>query len=177
LPGCSPPPAALFHPPEKGPTRSPNAHAAIVPYQTFHAADGLLVLAVGNDGQFARTCKVLGRQEWVTDSRFATNEARVENREVLVPLMEPVIAAWKRADLLAALEASGVPAGPVNTLAEAIADPQFIARELRVETDGIAGLRAPIRMSGGSLVLGRRAPRLGEHTGEVLLELESGPGE
>lgn len=160
-------PAASYFATGRMPKRYGNAHASIVPYQTFVTMDGLIVLAVGNDGQFARTCKVLGTVDWTTDPRFATNEARVENRDILIPLMEPVIASRKREELLEALEEAAVPAGPVNALSETFEDPQFAARGMRVETDGVAGLRTPIVMSGGELRLDRRAPKLGEHTMEI----------
>ncbi|MCG6859663.1 MAG: CoA transferase [Salaquimonas sp.] len=169
-------PAASYFTTGRMPKRYGNAHAIIVPYQTFEAQDGLMVLAVGNNGQFARACKVLGTEEWVSDPRFATNEARVENREILVSTLEPVIARWKRAELLGALETAGVPAGPVNTIAEAFADPQFIARGMRVDLDGIGGIRTPIVFSQGQLALDRRPPRLGEHTQAVLGELSSKSG-
>lgn len=153
------------------PPRLGSGHPNIVPYQTFDTSDGTIILAVGNDGQFARLCKVLQREDLAVDTRFATNEARVSNRGEIVPLLATILARWKRDELLARLEEAHVPAGPVNTIAEAFADPQFVARAVRVDIDGVGGLRTPIVFSDSALALDRRPPRLGEHSQAVRDEL------
>src|SRR5690606_29970999 len=106
------------------PRRLGNAHPNIVPYQTFRTRDHYMILAVGNDSQFARFCRVAGRPELAADSRFATNAARVRHRDILVPMLEEIIAERDRADWLSALEAEGVPSGPINTIDQVFADPQ-----------------------------------------------------
>ena len=158
------------------PTRLGNAHPNIVPYQVFAAADGNLVIAVGNDGQFRNLVGVLGVREIAEDRSFATNEARVANRAALVAGLSALIAKFKRADLLKRLERARVPAGPINNVAEVFADPQVIDRGMRLNlprpgSDGVPTVRTPILMSDSNLVYGRASPRLGEHTSEVLAEL------
>lgn len=117
----------------QAPPRLGSGHPTIVPYQTFETRDGAVVVAVGNDGQFARLCRVLGREEWAKDARFATNDARVQGRAVLVPLLAEAIGAWRRRDFLEACNAANVPATPVATLPEALADPQASARGMVIE--------------------------------------------
>jgi crotonobetainyl-CoA:carnitine CoA-transferase CaiB-like acyl-CoA transferase len=144
------------------PKRLGNAHPNIVPYQVFDCADGYVIIAVGNDGQFRRLCDLLGRVELAGDARFASNPARLEHRDVLVGQLAEVMAGWAKADLLAACEGAGVPAGPINDLAEVFADPQVVARGLRIDPEGVPGVRAPIRFSGADLATDRAAPRLGQ---------------
>jgi crotonobetainyl-CoA:carnitine CoA-transferase CaiB-like acyl-CoA transferase len=156
------------------PQRLGNAHPNIVPYQTFDALDGPISVAVGNDAQFRRFCEVLGTAQIATDERFATNEVRVNHREVLVPLLAAAIRHRRRDELLAALELREIPAGPVNSLAEVFADPQVVARGMRIDLEQIPSIRTPIVFSDAQLALGRPAPRLGEHTDEVLRELGRG---
>jgi crotonobetainyl-CoA:carnitine CoA-transferase CaiB-like acyl-CoA transferase len=153
------------------PQRLGNAHPNIVPYQTFDALDGALCVAVGNDEQFRRLCTELGTTQIAADPRFATNKARVAHREVLVPLLAAAIRHRHRDELLAALELKEVPAGPVNSLAEVFADPQVVARGMRIDFDQIPSIRTPIVFSDAQLSLSRPAPRLGEHTAQVLREL------
>ena len=145
------------------PRRLGNAHPNIAPYQVFSASDGDLILAVGNDGQFRRACKVLGLDALADDPRFVTNGARVANRAALTDAMAAAFAAWDRDAVLAALEAATVPAGPINRVDQVFADPQVIARGLRIDPDGVPGLRSPMRFSHSPLKLDRRAPVLGEH--------------
>ncbi|MGX9854197.1 CaiB/BaiF CoA transferase family protein [Limimaricola variabilis] len=145
------------------PRRLGNAHPNIAPYQVFSASDGDLILAVGNDGQFRRACNVLGLGALAGDPRFATNGARVANRAALTDAMATAFAAWDRDAVLAALEAATVPAGPINRVDQVFADPQVIARGLRIDPDGVPGLRSPMRFSHSPLKLDRRAPVLGEH--------------
>lgn len=155
------------------PQRRGNAHPNIVPYQVFRAADGYLILAVGNDGQFAKFCAFAGCPELAEDSRFATNPARLANREVLVEHIARLVAAHPRAHWLEGLERLGVPAGPVNTLPEAFDDPQVQARGMVVRTrhyyDGaLPLLNSPIRMSDTPPQVRLAPPILGQHTREVL---------
>jgi crotonobetainyl-CoA:carnitine CoA-transferase CaiB-like acyl-CoA transferase len=166
------------------PHRIGNAHPNIVPYQTFALRDGYVIIAVGNDAQFARLCEFLGVASLATDPRYATNAARVENRAQLIQKLADLLSRYERNALLGALEERGVPAGPINTVADVLADPQVVHRGMRVDVEGtladgatvsIPSVRTPIRFSDADLSLGRSAPRLGEHTKEILAELEAGP--
>ena len=154
------------------PHRLGNAHPNIAPYQTLPVRDGHFILAVGNDGQFARFCSVIGEEDLPADPRFATNAARVAHRKDLTERIAARTRGWTRDELLAALEPVGVPAGPINTVADVFAEPQVIARGLQIAPDGIPGVRTPISLSDGSLKLDRRAPRLGEHGEEIRAEIE-----
>jgi crotonobetainyl-CoA:carnitine CoA-transferase CaiB-like acyl-CoA transferase len=156
----------------KVPTRMGNAHPNIVPYQTFAVADGHVVVAVGNDGQFARLARLLDRPELAADPRFATNEARVANRAVLVPLLSELIAKRSRAELLQALEAEGVPAGPINDVADVFADPQVRFRNMQIDRPGarggsVPGVRSPIVIDGVPAAAPLPSPALGAHSAEV----------
>ena len=153
------------------PRRLGNIHPNIAPYQTFPVADGHFILAVGNDSQFVRLCSVLEMDAMATDDRFATNAARVANRAALAAAIGARTSAWQRDPLLAALEGQGVPAGPINSVAEVFADPQVEARAMRISPDGIPGVRTPIAMSDSELALATRAPRLDEHRAQILAEL------
>ncbi len=167
----------------QAPTRQGNTHPSLVPYQDFPTADGAMLLAIGNDGQFARFCAAAGRPEWAQDARFATNPLRVRHRAELVPALQEVTRTRTTADWIALLQDKAVPCGPVNTLAEAFDDPQVQARGLRVEQarwpqgesgDGIgriAGVASPLRLSATPPVLHRAPPALGQHTDEVLAGL------
>ncbi len=145
----------------KMPRRLGNAHPNIVPYQVFPASDGHLIIACGNDRQFTALCGVLGLADLAEDPRFSTNPARVENRESLYPMLAERLSARTKADLIMALEAAGVPSGPINSVAEALNDPQIVARGLRISPEGIDGLRSPIRFSRSDMSLDRAAPALG----------------
>ncbi len=151
------------------PKRMGNAHPNIAPYQVFPVADGHLIIAVGNDEQFTRLCRVLGLDE--TDPRFATNGLRVAGRELLASMIEEKTRQWRRDDLLSALEGSVVPAGPINAVSDVFSDPQFIHRGMRIERDGVPGMRTPIVFDGRPVAAEGRAPRLGEHTQEILSQL------
>lgn len=153
------------------PKRMGNAHPNIAPYQTLPVADGYFIIACGNDGQFAKLTGLLGIGELATDARFATNSARVANRAALTTLLEERTRQWKRDDLLAELAKLGVPAGPINTVADVFADPQFIARGMKIDPQGVPGLRTPIRFSAAELKLDHRSPKLGEDSEEILKEL------
>lgn len=144
------------------PHRLGNAHPNIVPYQLFPARDGHLIVACGNDRQFAALCRVLDLPGLAGDPDFATNPARVAHRDRLAALLSAAIAGRTRADLIDALTSAGVPAGPVNDVAEALADRQIAARGLRIAPEGIAGLRTPIALGRSPLTHDRAAPALGE---------------
>ena len=144
------------------PHRLGNAHPNIVPYQLFPASDGHLIIACGNDRQFAALTRVLGLGALAQDPDYATNPARVAHRAALIGQLSAATRGFTRAERIAALEAAGVPAGPVNDVAEALADPQVQARGMVIAPEGIAGLRSPMRFSRSPLVTDRAAPALGE---------------
>jgi len=159
----------------KSPRRMGNAHPNIVPYQVFPVADGHVIVAVGNDGQFSRFVTVLGQPELAQDERFSTNANRVRHRTELVPILTSLTLRTTREALLAALESQGVPAGPINTVADVFADAQVIARGMRIDLPSpaakggaIPSVRSPIVMNGEPMAASRPSPRLGEHTDEVL---------
>ena len=145
------------------PKRMGNGHANVVPYQAFATADGELVIAVGNDGQFRKLCGILGEPGWADDARFASNAARLANRKALIPLLAARIAGWDAQPLSLALEAEGVPAGPINDMAGVFADPQVTARGMRFRPDGasIDGVASPIVIDGDRMVAPTGAPPLG----------------
>lgn len=139
------------------PHRMGNGHANLAPYQSFVCADGDLIIAVGNDGQFRKLCDVLALP-LADDPRFATNPARVENRAALIAALTAVIVTWRKADLYEALEEAGVPAGPINTVAEVFADPQVVARGMAITRDGIPGVASPIVIDGERQVSASASP-------------------
>lgn len=143
------------------PRRLGNAHPNIVPYQVFPAADGHLIVACGNDRQFAALCRVLGLDHLAQDPAYATNPARVAARDTLAALISAATATRPRADLIAALEAAGVPGGPINTVPEALDEAQIAHRGLRIAPEGIPGLRTPIVFSRSPLETDAAAPALG----------------
>jgi crotonobetainyl-CoA:carnitine CoA-transferase CaiB-like acyl-CoA transferase len=162
----------------KAPQRLGNNHPNISPYEVFATADGHLILAVGNDGQFQRLCTLLGIPEAPADPRFATNAARVAHRGDVHALLAGRMQDWSKAKLLAACEANAVPAGPINSIADMFDDPQVKARGLRIDlsdADGnlIPGVRTPTVFSETPLVYDRPSPRLGEHTDDILAELDA----
>jgi len=157
----------------KVPQRMGNAHPNIVPYQDFPTADGDMILAIGNDGQFSRFCAVAGHPEWAQDERFATNPQRVAHRATLIPLMRQTTVMRTTAEWISAFEAQAVPCGPVNRIDQVFADPQVVARGLKVEmphpTAGTVALVAnPVRLSGSPVQYRLPPPLLGQHTDEVL---------
>ena len=162
----------------KSPVRLGNAHPNISPYEVMPTADGHLILAVGNDGQFARLCSILGLEGVTDDERFATNKARVANKVEVRRIVSAETVKWTRRDLLTACEQNAVPAGPINTIGDMFDDPQVKARGLRIDleaADGtvIPGVRSPIVMSETPLNYHRPSPRLGEHREEILAELKA----
>jgi crotonobetainyl-CoA:carnitine CoA-transferase CaiB-like acyl-CoA transferase len=157
------------------PRRLGNAHPNIAPYQTLPVADGHVIVACGNDGQFARLTALLGLPALATDARFATNPARVTHRDDLTCALEEATMRWTRDDLLAGLERSGVPAGPINTVADVFAEPQFRHRDMAIEAEGIPGIRTPITLSNADLHLAHPSPRLGEHGDAIRRRLAEEP--
>jgi len=158
------------------PQRAGNAHQNIVPYQVFEAADGHLILAVGNDGQFARFCELAGRPELALDARFTRNADRVRHRDLLVPLLAALIRTRGKQQWLDALEAAKIPCGAVNDLAEVFADPQVQAREMTVPvphplTDSLRLVASPMKLSATPVQLRHAPPLLGQHTDEILIGL------
>ena len=159
----------------RAPDRLGNAHPNIVPYQAFAATDGHLILAVGNDAQFARFCQVAGRPELAADPRFASNPKRVENRSLLIPILQELFGARSCDEWLSALEAVKVPCGPINSIDAVFDDPQVKARGMRIDPIDSAGAQAagvacPIRYSATPLTYELGPPALGEHSEEILRE-------
>jgi len=157
------------------PRRMGNAHPNIVPYQDFPTADGDMILAIGNDGQFARFCEIAGHAEWARDERFATNPARVAHRATLIPLLRQTTVLRTTREWIDALEAAAVPCGPINRLDEVFADPQVVARGLRIDLPHpLAGkvplVANPVRFSASPVDHGRPPPLRGQHTDEVVAE-------
>lgn len=157
------------------PKRMGNAHPNIVPYQDFPTADGDVIVAIGNDAQFAKFCAVAGHPEWSSDARFATNPARVANRAVLIPLLRQATVTRSTQAWVTALEAAGVPCGPINRIDEVFADPHVRERGVRIamahpKAGSVDLVANPIRMSATPVDYRRAPPMLGEHTGEVLAD-------
>ncbi|CAN7156176.1 CaiB/BaiF CoA-transferase family protein [Variovorax paradoxus] len=162
----------------KAPQRQGNTHPSLAPYQDFPTLDGSMLLAIGNNGQFARFCEAAGHAEWAADARFASNTLRVKHRGVLIPMMEELTRTRSTADWVALLEDKAVPCGPINDIAQAFDDAQVKSRGLAVTLprdadDGIAsitGVASPLRLTATPPVLRHAPPALGQHTREVLAE-------
>jgi formyl-CoA transferase len=158
------------------PRRWGNAHPNLVPYQTFKAADGWIIIAVGNDEQFRRFCETGGRPELVTDPRFLRVRDRINNRDQLIPLLSEMVATKTSEQWISELEAASVPCGPINDLAQVFRNPQVVARGLRVDIERedsgpIKLVGSPMKFSGTPVQYKLPPPRLGEHTRSVLSEL------
>jgi crotonobetainyl-CoA:carnitine CoA-transferase CaiB-like acyl-CoA transferase len=151
----------------EAPGRTGNGHPNIVPYQVFPVADGEVIVATGNDGQYRRFCEAVGRPALAADPAYATNHDRVARREALVPLLAEATRDWHRDDLLTALRAVGVPAGPINSIAQVFEDEQVRARGLHIRPEGVDGVRSPFRFSESRLDTSRTAPRLDQHGAEI----------
>lgn len=160
----------------RDPKRLGNAHASVVPYQTFAACDGEMTVAAGNDGQFRKLCEVLGVAEMGTDPRYATNAARVANRDTLIPALAARFAIRERAEVLASLQAQGIPCGPINTLSQVFADPQVVARGMAMrlphpEYGEVPGVRCAVSLSATPTGATLPPPAMGAHTADVLAEV------
>lgn len=162
----------------KVPKRIGNAHANIVPYQVFPVADGHVIIATGNDAQYVKLCNVLGAPELATDENYKGNVARLNHREELIGKLSALTSRIKRDELLAKLEAQGVPAGPINDVAQVFDDPQVVHRGMKLDLPSAAAkggtipsVRTPIVMDGWKAASEHPAPRLGEHTAEILREI------
>jgi formyl-CoA transferase len=167
----------------KVPQRQGNSHPSLAPYQDFPTQDGSMLLAIGNDGQFARFCEAVGKPEWAADPRYATNTLRVKHRETLIPAMEAVTRTRTTAEWVALLEDKAVPCGPINHIGQAFDDAQVLARGLKVNQpvapvasaqiaiETIATVASPLRLTATPPVLRNAPPMLGEHTDEVLAGL------
>lgn len=160
------------------PVRRGNAHPTVVPYETFPASDGWFIIAVGNDGQFAKFAAAAGREELSADPRFATNPARVVNHDALIEIMREITRTRTMAEWMTLLTGVGVPVGPVNTIPDAINDPHALERGSRVRQDHpVAGkgyvetLGNPAKLSATPVTYRRPPPMVGQHTDEVLAEL------
>jgi crotonobetainyl-CoA:carnitine CoA-transferase CaiB-like acyl-CoA transferase len=163
------------------PKRIGNAHPNIVPYQVFPVADGHIIIATGNDAQFAKLCTVLGEPQLAEQPEYRDNSCRLANRGALVAHLSALTVKRAGADILNALEVVGVPAGPINQLDQVFADPQVIHRGMRLDIPSAAakggtipGVRTPIMIGGAPMAAERPAPRLGEHTAEILREIGEG---
>ena len=154
----------------KDPPRQGNTHPNIVPYQPFAAADKPLIVAVGNDRQFARLAEICGHPEWAGDDRFATNAARVANREEIVWLVSECIRRKPADEWFEKLEAAGIPAGPINTISQALADVQAQHRRMVRTMAGLSVMGSPVRIDGDRADTDLPPPALGEHTNDVLAE-------
>jgi formyl-CoA transferase len=167
----------------KVPLRQGNSHPSLAPYQDFETADGAMLLAIGNDGQFARFCAVAGHPDWAQDARFISNTARVTNRLALVELMQAVTRTRSTTAWIAALEDKAVPCGPINTMDQAFADAQVQHRGLKVTQPvsakaqaqtavaTVTSVASPLRLRSTPPVLRNAPPALGEHTLDVLTDL------
>ncbi|WP_458877869.1 CaiB/BaiF CoA transferase family protein [Arenibacterium sp. CAU 1754] len=155
-----------------------NQHPNIVPYQVFAARDGHLIVAAGNDTQYARLCDLLGRPDLAQDARFKRNIDRIANRDVLIALLSGEIATWGKHDLFAAMEAAGVPGGPIHTLGEVFASDQVAARDMKIsmpDDHAASGqvdlIGNPVKFSKTPVSYRRAPPQCGQHTNEVLREI------
>lgn len=154
------------------PERIGNAHQNLTPYQVFDCADGWIVIATGNDPQYRRLCKLLGVEEMAEAREFLTNADRIANRAEMTRQLTEATLKFPKAELLAACEAEGVPAGPINDFSEVFADPQIRHRGMRAELDGIPAVRPPFRFSDAAISMERRSPKLDEHGDEIRANLK-----
>ena len=147
------------------PGRTGNYHPNLTPYQVFDCNDGFIIIATGNDAQYRRLCGLLGLGWMAEDAKFLKNADRVQNRPEMIDLLSAETVKRSKAELLAGCEAQGIPAGPINDLAEVFADPQVQARGMRIEPEGVPGVRSPFRFSEAELKLERASPKLGQDDG------------
>ncbi|MGA9948076.1 MAG: CoA transferase, partial [Xanthobacteraceae bacterium] len=163
------------------PKRIGNTHPNLVPYQVFPVADGQVIVATGNDGQFIKLCGILGAPQLAEVEAYKDNKGRLAHRDELVGKISELTSQLKRDELLPKLENAGIPAGPINNLEQVFADPQVVHRgmKLALKSDAakggtIPGIRTPIMLDQTPMASDRPAPRLGEHTAEVLREIGEG---
>lgn len=149
------------------PHRTGSHHPNLAPYQVFGCSDGQLIIGCGSDFQFGKLCALLGLAELADDVRFANNAGRVTHREVLIPLLEDKTKTWTREALYAALEEATIPAGPINTIAEALSDSQVLARAIKIMPQGVPGLRTPLTFSDSTLNLEKTAPKHDEDGADI----------
>jgi formyl-CoA transferase len=157
----------------EAPRRMGNAHQTIVPYHVFRASDGFIIVAVGNDSQFAKFCDVLGSPQWASDARFSTNPQRVRHRDLIVGMISERMALRTAREWLAALEPAGVPCGPINDLAQVFDDPQVRHRAMEVraphpQAGEVRMVANPVKFSATPVTHDVAPPVLGEHTAQVL---------
>jgi crotonobetainyl-CoA:carnitine CoA-transferase CaiB-like acyl-CoA transferase len=145
------------------PKKMGNAHPNLAPYAVFDCKDGWIIIATGNDGQYRKLCAILDLPDMAEAPDYLTNADRVRNRVAMTARITEATLRWTKDALLAACEAQGVPAGPINDMAEVFADPQIVARRMQIAPDGIPGVRSPFTFSDADLSLDRPAPKLGEH--------------
>jgi len=160
----------------KTPRRSGNRHPNIQPQDVLPCRDGYIALAVGNDGQFAALCKVIGRDDWAQDARYAKNRARVDNRDALLKALGDTFKTQDRAHWVAKLDDAGVPCGPINTVADLLADPQIAARQMLLDlphpqSGKVPLVASPMRFREAPIAYERAPPLLGQHADEILAEL------
>ncbi len=160
------------------PKRMGNAHASIVPYQSFASRDGHIILAIGNDGQFARFCKAVGREDLSSDKRYRTNPNRVRNRDTLVPIIADIMKSRTTDEWVSLLEANTVPGGPINGMKRVFENEQVVARGVKIDLDRgngetVPSIANPIVYSSTKVGYDRPPPKLGEHTDEILDEVLS----
>jgi crotonobetainyl-CoA:carnitine CoA-transferase CaiB-like acyl-CoA transferase len=151
----------------KPPGKLGNAHPNLAPYAVFECKDGWIILATGNDAQYRRLCHLLGLPALADAADYLTNADRIANRAALTAALTAATTQWTKADLLAACEREGVPAGPINDMAEVFADPQIVHRAMRIDPGGVPGVRSPFVFSDAELTLDRPSPRLGEDQASV----------
>ncbi|SEF71838.1 Crotonobetainyl-CoA:carnitine CoA-transferase CaiB [Thalassococcus halodurans] len=142
------------------PVRTGNYHPNLTPYQVFDCADGHIIIATGNDPQYQRLCRLLGLDDMAEAPEFLTNQDRIANREAMTERLNGATLKMSKAELLAACEEQGVPAGPINDMAEVFADPQVQARGMQISPDGVPGVRSPFKFSDAELVLDHASPKL-----------------
>jgi crotonobetainyl-CoA:carnitine CoA-transferase CaiB-like acyl-CoA transferase len=160
-----------------------NEHTSVVPYGVFPTADGHVIIACGNDGQFERLAALLGRPEWTKDERYATNPARLGNRKTLMPAIIERTRTFEKADLMAEMVEAGIPVGAINDMREVFEDPQVVARRMRVDLPhprakggSIPSVRSPIVIDGTPMFAERPSPEVGGNTSEVLADPAWGGG-
>jgi crotonobetainyl-CoA:carnitine CoA-transferase CaiB-like acyl-CoA transferase len=174
--------AAIYFATGEAPGPTGSAHILSAPYQAFRVADGWVTIGGANQGNWERLVRVLQAPELLADPRFASNAERMQNLDALTEVLNRKLGSWKKTDLLAALDAAGLPCGPINSIADVAADPQALAREMVVEFEHpragrTRALGLPVKLSATPGRVSRPAPTFGQHTREVLGEFGFGPAE